>query len=578
MLGLFRRRPSRAAARFVPTVECLEGRLVPAGTINSSYSNVTKTLTLTAVNVPNLIDVNHQSITISGTGTAGEFTVTGNAAETILGVAADLAPISNVQNIKLVMGLGNDVVSIRNAELSGKLTFLGGDGSNELDIDGTGGGNTLGRVSVTNGEGNDDFVMHNGINEITGKLTINNGQGDGTTDFGQLAGDLTAVGGAVSITNGAGSLDEFRCKGQQVQFGNAVTIRNGSGGTALKLEATAVNSINGTLTVVNGDGCDRATLGNGGVGSVSFGGVNIRNGTGDSTTEFLGNTHTITGNLLIRNGDGNDVLNCPGATSVTVTGAVTIQNGAGDTTIAWDAATTTTIGGLMTLSSTTGVDAITFGSVTANLHSVKILTGNGESNIALDSSALTMTGSLTVVGGRDDDRLQTPSTANLNVTGSVSITLGNSSNIAQSVIFFGTTTIGGKLTIRGGDQRDRVDLFSTDVGGTVLLDLRNGDDQVQIHDSTFAAAVTITVGAGIDDISVESTNNVTGTTFNGPVTVLGGSGDDLLAVGLNINNFATFNAAPVKFDGGSGLDTLDLTVFNVFPPNQPIELRWEAII
>ena len=581
MAGFLRRSSARASARFVPALECLEGRAVPAGIINSSYSNLTKTLTLTAVNDLDLDDIalNHQDIIISGTGTPGQFTVTPNDGETINGVAAGPAPISNVQRIKLVMGLGDDSVIIENADLSGLLTFLGGDGDNFLNIDASNGDNTLGRVSVTNGDGNDSFKMQDGTNTITGKLAINNGLGDGFTAFGRTAGDLTSVGGAVRITNGAGENDIVECVGEQVQFLSAVTIRNGSGDSSFKLQAATVNSIGGTLTIINGDGHDSALFGTGGAGSVSLKTVSIRNGTGGSQTAFNGSTNTITGSLLVSNGDGDDFFNCNGATSVTVIGAVTLQNGTGDTTIAWDA-NSTTIGGLTTLSSAAGVDEITFAGTTADLHSLKILTGNGPSLIQCNSSgALTVTGNLTMIGGADEDRLEVPVASDLNVTGSVNITLGNSSSTSENLVSWqGVTTIGGNLTIRGGDYDDSLTLRRMDVGGSVLLELGNGDDVVEISDSTLAAAVKITLGAGIDEIRLENFNNSIGTTFNGRVTVVCGSGDDFLRVGMDADDFVIFNAAPVRFDGGIGLDQLShLTIPNVFPANQPIELGWEAI-
>jgi hypothetical protein len=564
---------------FMPTLECLEGRLVPAGIINSSYSSVTKTLTLIAVNdlTPGNATLNHQDITISGTGTAGSFTIGANDGETINGVAAGAATISNVKNIKLVMGLGNDTVVIENAELTGLITFLGGDGDNFLDINANGGDNALGTVKVSNGDGNDTFAMRNGTNTIGGKLTINNGLGDGFTGFGQTAGDLSGVAGAIRITNGAGD-DIVECLGEQVQFLSSVTIRNGNGGSTFMMQANTVNSISGTLTIINGEGVDNAFFGDAGAGSISLGKVSLRNGTGGSFTAFQGSTNTIAGSLEVSNGDGDDFFSCDSATALTVTGAVTLQNGAGDTDTNWDA-TTTTIGGLTTLSSTAGDDEITFAGTTANLHSVKILTGNGESQVQCNSTnAVNITGNLTLTGGADQDSLLVPASSDLNVTGSVSITLGGSSGISENLVSWqGTTTIGGNLAIRGGDYEDSVSLRRLDVDGTVLIDLGNGDDLVDISDSTFAAAVTIRAGAGIDDIRLETFGSGSGTTFNGPVTVLGGSGDDTLEVGFDIDDFAAFTAAPIKFDGGSGLDTLSLAPENVFPANQPIEVSWETI-
>ena len=574
-----------ACHRFVPALECLEGRLTPAGIINSSYSSLTKTLTLKAVDDLDVGDalLNSQNLTILGTGTPGEFKVETNGGDTINGVAADEAVISNVKNIKLIMGLGGDAVDIRNANLSGQLTFLGGEGGNNLEINASNGPNTLGRVLVRNGDGFDILRLVTGSNTVTGGLTVNNGSGGSIAFFGAFTSDQTSIGGPVKFTNGAGT-DNLSFGGQNVTLSKAVTIQHGSGDSVTEFLASDANTIGGTLTVRNGDGFDSLRFGGGGASIVSAGSLNVNNGGGGSNTVFSGADHTFAGNVLIRNGDGDDTLNGNGVAAVTVTGTLALQNGNGSSTVTLTSVNLT-VGGLTTLSSAAGNDSITLAG-TASLQSLKILTGSGVGAVLFDSLGdWTIAGNLTFTGGGHLDSLIKAPSAPLNVTGNVTIALGNSSASTPQVIDFDSSspatgvTVGGKLTVRGGDQVDNIRLFNVQVTGATLLDLGDGNDVMLIDFVRFGAA-TFQLGGGDDSVELESTNNGSATTFAGAFTFLGGSGNDLLSVGIDsVDDFVTFSKAPVRLDGGVGLDSLHRqTVDNVFPANQPIELSWETIV
>ena len=190
---------------FVPRLERLEGREVPAGVVNTAFNPVSKTLTITASD-DLVIAENHQDITLTGGGVAGNFAIVGNGGTAIDGDSV----FTNVKHIRLVMGLGNDHIRFVTANLPGKLTVLGGHGVNSVTIGETVGNNIFGSVQITNLDGSDNFTMKNGFNQITGALVVNNGAGGSTFSFGEAVLDQCRF-GSIAITNTAGA-DGFHAR------------------------------------------------------------------------------------------------------------------------------------------------------------------------------------------------------------------------------------------------------------------------------------------------------------------------------------------------------------------------------
>ncbi len=79
--------------------------------------------------------------------------------------------------IKIDLKLGNDQATLTNVLITGALTYLGGDGNNNLILDGAA-AHTYGSISVTNGDGADIFrFTGTGDLAVTGAVTISNGEG-----------------------------------------------------------------------------------------------------------------------------------------------------------------------------------------------------------------------------------------------------------------------------------------------------------------------------------------------------------------------------------------------------------------
>jgi hypothetical protein len=85
----------------VPGIEVLEGRVVPAGTVTTSFA--AGLLTITADDDLLTLANNNQNINVNGSA-PGAFTLVGNNFETFAG--AGVGPFAGVTSIKLDMKLG----------------------------------------------------------------------------------------------------------------------------------------------------------------------------------------------------------------------------------------------------------------------------------------------------------------------------------------------------------------------------------------------------------------------------------------------------------------------------------------
>jgi len=456
---LQKRRPiKRPRSAVVPRFEVLEGRVVPAGTLNTTFAGGLLTVTALDDLVNNAN--NQQNITLTGAG-AGNFTLTPNGGETFTGAGA--GPFMGVTDIRFNMGLGNDIVSVVAANLSGTMTVMGGDGNNSLLIGPT---NNFGNVSVVNGDGNDVLQLSNGINNITANLTINNGVGDSTTLLGNLAADRTTIGGNLTITNGAG-FDVLNVSGEFFNVVGALTIANGNGGSNTNIDAAGgvapVNEVGGAISITNGAGVDAIQFG-GAAGTVALHNVAINNGvgsaTGASTVAFSAGGVTVTGNLSVVSGDGMDSFSI-GSSSFSVTGNLSINHGnggAGPSGIAIGAAatSTTSIGGTLAIAAALGSDAVVFDGNTVNVHAVSINQGNGDNVVRFDGAANTVTGNLSITNADGADLFEVTADS-FDVTGNMTIVNGN--GVSTTVIdAANTNSIGGMLSITNGDGADS---FST---------------------------------------------------------------------------------------------------------------------
>jgi len=573
----------------VPGLEQLEDRTVPAGIVNvTSFTGGVLTLTavdnLTDVNVTN---ANHQNITIDGAST-NNIKVIANDGENGKANGEVLFSFNNVISIKLVMGLGNDTVTITDTNLTGTLTFQGGSGNNTLNIDGAGdfsgkaatlGANNvaLRNLTVTNGDGFDTLAIGGGDHTITGTVTINNGVGGGDTLIGMTGGDQTTFNGAISLTNLAGD-DNFETGGDTNTFNGGVTIRNGTGNTTTSFNAATADGLNGGLTIINTAGEDDflTTGGSFTVGTAlarrnltitNGNGASLENG-GGSDTEFTADSNFIFGNISISALAGDDTFIVAGLSFDS--GNISLRYGNGDSDVEigdFFDNTVTNITGNISIVNGEGFDAFETSGASFTLgvdppssgrRTLTISNGNGDSEVLFGAASDTINGSVSVSNRDGFDLFEVSSTATFAVTGTGSVTINNGiggSETAFQEPVADAYIIGGKLTLTGSDGVDEVNILGLDVLGATSFTTGEGNDVINIDNATFGA-FKVTAGGGADQVLIEnSAANPGDSNFTGAANINMGNGDDILSFGFDAANGANFTSG-VTLAGGLDLDRL----------------------
>src|SRR5262245_32720810 len=251
---LSQRRPVRRPLNLEP----LEGREVPANLVSTAFAAGTLTITgLDDLTTAGVQAGNNDQVVIVNGGAAGVVNLT--LGGTSVFAPGSLAGFTGVKTIKLDMRLGNDVVTVNNVNITGDLTFLGGNGDDTLEIGGFTSNQSFGKVTVTNGDGNDSFTFHNGVSKVSGALTVNNGVGNSQVTLSDQAADELTV-GSLSITNGDG-FDALIVGGAKFTVNGATSIANGNGSSITKIAPTSKAQLSGAFTINNGEGFDQTILG-----------------------------------------------------------------------------------------------------------------------------------------------------------------------------------------------------------------------------------------------------------------------------------------------------------------------------
>jgi len=461
----------------------------------------------------------------NGTGNSGDNVITGN---------------DNAN--RLVGGAGNDSIDGgANAD-----AMAGGPGDDTYVVD-----NALDTVTENSGEGSDTVVISQTFNLATNASNIENlilsgtGNIDGTGDGGDNS--LRGNTGANQLDGGAGQDTLYGGGGSDLLIGGDGddTYLIDATSTAVTLSETATGGIDTVLSSISyalsaGSNIEKLTLG--GVGDI--------NGSGDS------------GNNVITGNSGNNTLAGGGGTD-------TLAGGTGNDTYLIDAASTavtlveTAAGGVDTvLSSITyalsagsnienlalagtgdinatgdsGNNAITGNSgdnTLAGGGGADILAGgDGDDTYLIDASSTAATLIETATGGTDTvlsaithtlganiENLTLTGTGNINGTGNSgdNIITGNSGN---NTLAGG----GGTDTLAGGDGNDTYTLASGNTATTLVETSTGGIDTVK-------SAITYTLGANLENLSLTGSSNINGTGNSGDNVITGNSGNNTLAGG-----------------------------------------------
>jgi cyclophilin family peptidyl-prolyl cis-trans isomerase len=251
--------------------------------------------------------------------------------------------------------------------------------------------------------------------------------------------------------------------------------------TRALLAGNVVASLNGSHLSVVGDAAANSieitVLNN----QVQLRGLNSTTINGVSNVFVVAaNTDTVTGNVSISLGAGNDSVGF--SRNVKLNGAVTVQGGDGNDTIAMTGATTR---GTVSL----------FGQA-------------GNDTFSLQDS--TTDGFLGVSAGADNDLV---SLSNMTLNGPMKIT-GEGGDDGVS---FNDVTSNSYVKMNMGRGNDDVTIRNSSINDSLHIKMKQDEDAVMFDDNTFGGRVHVNLGRDNDGLIVRDTN-----TFNSLLSVQGG--------------------------------------------------------
>jgi len=463
------------------------------GGIDTVSTNLSYTLTN---NIENLTLTGNANL--SGTGNSLNNTITGNDGNNILNGA--------VGNDSLLGGAGDDSL-IGGAGID---TMLGGVGNDSYDVQDSAdvvievAGQGIDQVNssvtfnlATNGQQVENLVL-------TGSANINGTGNELSNLITGNSGNNTLLGGAGNDTLDGGA--------------GADAMQGGSGN-----DSYIFDNVNDSARENLGDGNDTVVVAFTGTTGTFTIGDNIENLTLTGTNNINGIGNDIA-NRLIGN-DGNNVLEGRGGNDV-ITGGLgndTLNGGAGDDQLNGEAGTNQLIGG-------TGNDTYF-----VNTGDTIIENANEGIDTVFASETYTLSPNLenlTLVQGA----------GNINGTGNVSnnIITGNEGN---NVLNGG----GGQDQLIGGLGNDTYVIDSTD---DAIVELPGGGTELVI-----STAQNYTLGANLENLTLDGTGNINGTGNDGANIILGNAGNNVIDGGSG-DDILDGAAGNDRLIGGAGIDQL----------------------
>ena len=452
--------------RIRPSLEALEARDTPAGTVSATF-------------------------------TAGRLTVTGDAAD----------------NTVLITLGWDDRLTISGNESGTVVRLNGGPAGNSVTLPAP----LTGGVTINLGDGADVLTID--TVDLPGSLTINGGNGVAGGPVGNsviLKGSVL-VGGSLTITNLAG-LDTTQLSGL-VNVGGNMTVRNGAGGSLLSVEPNTVDlHVGGLMSIAGGAGYDKVDMWDS-VG-VSLGGIAFNSGPDAAGSYFRIHTLndlTVAGSVRLTNGGAGEDRNYLGAGGdLAIGGSVVIQNCDGDsfsTLLSWH----TLSAGQVTITNGVGWHDNTIHSYekTVIRGGVSFTNAAGERtfNTIQGNDLLSIGGNISFVNGASLD-VNSIGGGDVHVAGSITVRNGNGGAdtvvTADRLLF-----IGGSTKITSGDGKDLVYVGpGRDIGdplpaadiGSVSVNNGDGGSGTAIVASrlTVRGSVNISAWDGTDEVGVAS--------------------------------------------------------------------------
>ncbi|MDB6149416.1 MAG: cya 1 [Chthoniobacter sp.] len=503
--------------RLSSSLEALETRIAPAGIVKLSY--VAGVLTLTG-------DAASNQVSVTGTNGLGAFVTPEGDTLLQVGTGAPFAgtlELRSVLDVKVALGAGDDTFILQSADIARSVAVNLGAGENLAVIDTS---TILGSLKITGGSGRDTLDIASNELIVGRDLSVALGGGENSTFSGN---GRIEIGGKLTYTGGAGS-DTLSLTPTNLSIGGAVSITTGAGLSTVALNAGASVVYGGPIAVI--------------VGAHAEGASRIE-------------------------------ITSPG--DLTVRGPVNITGSADDENIVIEAGARLTLGGALTVNTGAGTDllrieapdALFVGNV--NLKGTNELTAGG-----YFSESGFFGGSLNYLGGRGTDNFTLEGVSAVSGKTSVNFAGGNgqtfisAGRVGQSTEFTGglafkltgavTDTIFGPT-----NDTSLVAISYAFLNGPSSLLLGGGEDTVLLDNIDFNVATTLSLGAGADDLRLETRGLAGVSNLNALLGVNLGVGNDLARYGGNTAADRVVVSVAGTLDGGAGSDAFSyLAQGNVF--------------
>ncbi|WP_254510948.1 hypothetical protein [Anatilimnocola floriformis] len=416
-------------------------------------------------------------------------------------VASVIGPNLYITGDALANELRIEGVLAGTVEVAGVGTSLNGTANGQLTAAG------IQNIFIDLGDGDDTTTFV--LTEIAGALSFTGGNGDDQLRFGEDNGDSNSF-GRVTANMGAGN-DRIDVDDARFVASSAFIALNGDGNNSTDLDPT-VELVLGLTSITGGSGEDFIDLGD---TRVTTGFITVNSGEGRNSF-FLDGNITVNGGMLVTGGAGSDNFE-PGDfgpnPQFTVLGSITASLGDGTNFIEF-ASEHANVSGVVSITGGSGNDTFDFDTDSFDALAITLYLGAGDNEVLMNEGATTVRTNLTI------------------------------------------NTLGGADEITG---------FGLDVLGATYVSTGEGADLIQLDNSRFRGAVTVTTAGGNDTVNVENgnQNDGIGSRFDSVVSIDLGADADTIRLGIDANDFVrTFSSVVVN--GGLGTDTLTNSAFNVF--------------
>jgi len=422
--------------------------------------------------------------------------------ETVTGSSAnDVLTFSNVQSsIAVALGDGTDTINLADGAntiaTNNVETIVGGTGADTVTVNGTS------AVHFTGGASIDTLTFNN---TVSGTITFIGGTGSDVLNL--AAGNNTAELTDIFNINGTSSDDNLVLVTNPLTSGATVDLGSGSDTLTIASGNNTTNLLN--IEAVSGTaGSENLTVNNDQSGTT----FDLRAGTDTLNLNSTTNTVTLNNVEQINNTSGSDTLTI----SNNLTAGETISMGTGtDTLNLASGSNTINITGVTTLNGSAANDSLT---LTDNVVGTTIDLGSGSDilNLSAGTNSLTVTNTETVVGNSSADTIVASGSTGVNVTGNGgadSITLSSGSDIIKYLAASDSTS-SNTDTITGFDATgaDQIDISALVQGSFSYLSgnpgfSNTGNTQAQFDDGSDTLQIDVD-GNGVSDMDIVLTGVV----------------------------------------------------------------------